>query len=212
MKNKIIYVSIIILSLMLSSCDTQPSLPPETETTAEITANTQSTETVSVTVTESAKTEITTSAESITSQTETATSQIETVTSQTETLTSLIETELVYDKTTPPVLTVSNIDYKTNDMSWTAVEGAQTYMLYILNEQTGEFEEYGEIEGTSCKDINLTPNTKYTYSVAAKFNDGSFGKMSEAADIYTYSLYASNVQGDWVYAYEYNDEKEKAKI
>lgn len=188
MKNKIISVSIMILSLMLSSCDTQPSLPPETETTAEITENTQPTETVSVTAAESAETEITTSDESVTSQT---------------------ETEPVYDKTTPPVLTVSNIDYKTNDMSWTAVEGAQSYMLYILNEQTGEFEEYGEIEGTTCYDIDLEPNRKYTYKAAAEFPDGSKGAMSEQAEIYTYN-YIGKIpvnggsmdhaqQGEWVY-------------
>ncbi|MDE7294743.1 MAG: hypothetical protein K2N72_10000, partial [Oscillospiraceae bacterium] len=165
MKNIIIAVSVIFfLSFMLSSCESQPSPPPETETIAEITENTQLTETFSVTATEFAETEITTSVESITSQTETVTSQT--------------ETEPVYDKTTPPVLTVSNIDHKTNDMSWTAVEGAQAYMLYILNEQTGEFEEYGEIEDTTCYDIDLEPNRKYTYKAAAEFPDGSKGTMS----------------------------------
>lgn len=101
-----------------------------------------------------------------------------------------------------PVLTASNVDCKTNRLDWTAVEGASSYILYLYNERTDAFEEYGEMSGTACNDKKLSPDTKYVYGVAAKFPDGSSGKMSEPAAIYTYSHRASRVQGNRIYYYD----------
>lgn len=109
----------------------------------------------------------------------------------------------------PPVLNVSNVDCSTNYLSWNKIDGAESYMLYLWDEKTNEFMEYGVIDGTSCKDINLIPNTKYTYSVAAKFNDGILGEKSDAVDIYTYNLCATAEQDDWIYSCEYNNAKAK---
>lgn len=127
--------------------------------------------------------------------------------------TSVLQTEnsnkLVYDKNTIPILSVANIDYTSNFISWTEINGAKSYILYLLNEKTGFFEEYGEIEGTSCNDVNLLPNTKYTYKVAAKFSNGDLGAMSMPIEIYTYNYVGLNFenlnyghftsQGEWLY-------------
>lgn len=106
-----------------------------------------------------------------------------------------------------PMLTVSNIDYSSNKLEWTSVEGAQSYVLYLLNEQSGEFDEYGEVKSTSCNDKKLLPNTKYTYKVAARFSYGSVGGMSEKASVYTPNRYGNHpnnydrmaFQGEWLY-------------
>lgn len=112
------------------------------------------------------------------------------------------DTEIKKPKASVPVLTVSNVDCETNRLDWTAVEGASSYILYLYNARTGAFEEYGEISGTACNDKRLAPDTKYTYGVAAKLSDGSTGKMSETASIYTYSHRASQVQGNMIYYYD----------
>lgn len=106
-----------------------------------------------------------------------------------------------------PRLTVSNIDSTTNRLSWTKVDDASSYIIYLLNEDTNKYVKYGnEIKGTACRDKNLQPNTKYTYKVRAKFSDGSMGKMSNKVSIFTYnyvgnqpnnSLFAE--QGEWIY-------------
>lgn len=106
-----------------------------------------------------------------------------------------------------PLLTVSNIDSTTNRLTWTKVDGAASYIIYLLNEDTNKYEKYGgEMKGNSCRDKNLLPNTKYTYKVRAKFPDGSIGKMSEAVSIYTYNNigrtpcnFFAVSQGEWVY-------------
>ena len=119
----------------------------------------------------------------------------------------ITETSAEAIKNLVPVLTVKNIDSETNSLSWTEVEGAESYMLYLLNNETGEFEEYGEIKGTSCKDKNLTPNIKYTYAAAAVYADEKVGEMSESVSIYTYSNWIEKVQGDWIYYGKYDDTK-----
>ena len=110
-----------------------------------------------------------------------------------------------------PVLTVSNVDCETNRLTWTAIDSASSYMLYLYNAQTGTFEEYGEISGTACNDKRLVPDTKYIYGIAAKLPDGSTGKMSDIAKIYTYSHRASRVQGNWIYYYN-KEEKSLRRI
>lgn len=105
----------------------------------------------------------------------------------------------VYDKTSAPVLSVSNVDTTTNYISWTSIQGAESYTLFLMNEETGEFEEYGNISGSSCNDKRLEPNTKYTYAVAARFPDGETGKLSEPASIYTYSKIGGIAQGNYIY-------------
>lgn len=107
---------------------------------------------------------------------------------------------------TVPELKVSNVDHSINYLTWTEIEGAQSYVLYLLNEETGAFEEYGEVKNNSCEDAKLTPNTKYTYKVAAKYSDGTVGELSEEKSIYTYNKYGRNSssgictsQGEWIY-------------
>lgn len=110
-----------------------------------------------------------------------------------------------------PILTVSNIDSTTNRLTWTKINGAKSYIIYLLNEDTNNYEKYGgEMNVTACRDKNLLPNTKYTYKVRAKFSDGSMGKMSEAKSVYTCNyigrsfenIFSGGVfteQGEWVY-------------
>ncbi len=121
-----------------------------------------------------------------------------------------------YD-TTAPILTVSNIDSTSNRLEWTKVDGAESYVIYILNKDTDRYEKYSaEIKGTSCNDIQLLPNTEYTYKVQPKFPDGSVGKMSDSRGVYTRNKYGNSfynalqgkndmtniyaaVQGEWIY-------------
>lgn len=110
-----------------------------------------------------------------------------------------------------PVLTVSNVDCETNKLTWTAVDGVSSYMLYLYDSQGGVFKEYGEISGTACNDKRLVPDTKYIYGIAAKLPDGSTGKMSDIAKIYTYSHRASRVQGNWIYYYN-KEEKSLRRV
>lgn len=114
-------------------------------------------------------------------------------------------------KSDTPILTVSNLDSVTNRLTWTKVDGAKSYIIYLLNEDTNKYEKYGgEIKGTACRDKNLLPNKKYTYKVQAKFSNGSLGKMSEAKSVYTCNyigmscenIFSGGVfteQGEWVY-------------
>lgn len=199
MRNRFI-LSAIIISLLLCSCtENQSENLTETGVVSETTAIMSDSETAADTSEEINK-------EETTAITETT---AETMTEIPET--TMIETTAkpIFDKVTAPVLTVANIDHKTNYMSWTAIEGAESYMLYLLNEGAGEFEEYGGMDDTACNDIDLEPNTKYTYTVAAQFPDGSMGKMSEAVSIYTYNYIGRSLwnnclakfaeQGEWVY-------------
>ena len=114
-----------------------------------------------------------------------------------------------------PVLTVSNIDSETNKLSWKKVTGAKSYILYVLNEETGKYRKIAEIEKTSCRHKNLKPNTKYTYRVAAKLADGTITAASKPVSIYTANKYGNSfnyalqdniyfgtftaVQGEWLY-------------
>lgn len=107
-----------------------------------------------------------------------------------------------------PVLTVSNEGISTNNLSWTATDGAESYIIYLLNEETGEFEKYSEVGGISCKDINLEPDTKYTYAVRAVYSDGDLSEMSEPVSIYTCNKRGGFVQGNYIY-YSVNDDNGK---
>lgn len=106
-----------------------------------------------------------------------------------------------------PILTVSNIDSTTNRLTWTKIDGAKSYIIYLLNEDTNKYEKYGkEMNGTACRDKNLFPNTKYTYKVRAKFSDGSVGKLSNEVCIFTYNYVGNqpnnslfSEQGEWIY-------------
>lgn len=122
-----------------------------------------------------------------------------------------------YDTAAAPTLTVSNIDSTANRLSWSRIDGASSYIIYLLNENTNKYEKYGgEMKNTSCRDKNLLPNTKYTYKVRAKFPDGSMGKMSNSVSVYTRNKYGNSfynalqsksnmpniyaaVQGEWIY-------------
>lgn len=124
-------------------------------------------------------------------------------------------------ETAAPALTVSNTDSTANRLSWTKVDGAESYVVYLLNEDTGRYKKCGEVKGTSCRHKNLAPNTKYTYRVRAKFPDGTFGKFSKAASVYTRNKYGNNpanlydesivnvtfpaVQGETMYFFSYHD-------
>lgn len=103
-----------------------------------------------------------------------------------------------------PLLNVSNIDSTTNRLTWTKIDGAKSYIIYLLNEDTKKYEKYGEIKGTACRDKNLKPNTKYVYKVRTKFSDGTLGKLSEPVSIYTYSIHGEKAQGNWVYCVDYD--------
>lgn len=125
-----------------------------------------------------------------------------------------------YD-TAAPILTVTNIDSTSNRLKWTKVDGAKYYIIYILNKDTNKYEKYSnEIKGTSCKDTQLLPNTKYSYKVQPIFPDGSRGKMSDSRSVYTRNKYGNSfynvllgngksgggisniyaaVQGEWIY-------------
>ncbi len=187
----------IILCMMLCSCGAEKNQAvTEAETLSESSATAVQT-TEKMFVADTALTE---------SQNVTVTSEITETHKPVETSVST-ETSAEAIKNLAPVLTVKNIDSETNSLSWTEVEGAESYMLYLLNNETGEFEEYGEIKGTSCKDKNLTPNIKYTYAAAAVYADEKVGKMSESVSIYTYSNWIEKVQGDWIYYGKYDDTK-----
>ena len=201
MKSKFYVIASIVFLTLFCSCDTQQLDTVVTETEAFSEMQPHKTANKTGMLSETAET-------TIISATDTTMAAI-TETIAMATTQAVTEPIPIYDKITAPVLTVSNIDHKTNYMVWTAIEGAQSYMLYILNEETGEFEEYGDMNGTACNDVNLEPNTKYTYAVAAKFPDGSMGTMSETESIYTYNYIGRNLwnnynaklaeQGEWVY-------------
>ncbi len=103
-------------------------------------------------------------------------------------------------------LTVSNIDCTTNRLSWTKVDGATAYVIYVFDEETGKYKKISEIESTSCKIKNLKPNTKYTYKVGAKCTDGSIYAISEAASVYTINKYGSSyVNLDYEYSNDFSN-------
>ncbi len=197
MKGKLIVP--LLISLLLCSCAQNDSQADET---ASAVTNETTAESISEQITESFTESSSSSAESAPSGTQSITAASTVSTKETAVQTTVQTTQ----PPAAPVLTVSNVDHSTNSLSWTAVDGAQSYMLYLMNEETGEPEQYGEISGTSCKDIKLAPETGYTYAVSAVFPDGSLGRMSESADIYTYSLLADNEYAGWKYLTEYNED------
>ncbi|MDE6591634.1 MAG: hypothetical protein K2K57_01040 [Oscillospiraceae bacterium] len=160
---------------------TQTDILTETEIITET-----ATETVTETITETA---------AKTARSEKPQTVSETVTADVSATVSAIVTA----KPSSPVLTVSNVDFSTNKLSWQTVDGAKSYILYLLNEGSGEFEEYGELNGTSCRDEKLEPDTRYTYAVKARYTDGSTGEMSKPVSIYTYGKWGSPVQGNHIY-------------
>ncbi len=105
-----------------------------------------------------------------------------------------------------PEITVTNIDSSSHKLSWTKVDDAKSYIIYLFDKKSQRFNKSGEITGTSCLVRKLQPNTEYTYKVKAKFADGSMGDFSQPASIYTYNsigrmpcnFFAAS-QGEWIY-------------
>lgn len=52
-------------------------------------------------------------------------------------------------------------------LKWDAVEGADRYRVYMLNENTGKYEKYKNVSKTSCKVTGLSAKTKYKFKIAA---------------------------------------------
>ena len=52
------------------------------------------------------------------------------------------------------------------DLSWTAVKGAEGYVVYLYNSKTMEFEPIAVVSGTNYSHVGLKNGTKYTYMVA----------------------------------------------
>lgn len=52
-------------------------------------------------------------------------------------------------------------------VSWSAVDGADKYAVYLLNSKTGKYEKYTTVSGTKCTIKNLKKNTSYKIKVAA---------------------------------------------
>ncbi len=52
------------------------------------------------------------------------------------------------------------------DLAWTAVKGAEGYVVYLYNSKTMEFEPITVISGTKYSHTGLKNGTKYTYMVA----------------------------------------------
>lgn len=173
------------------------------QSSSETTAHTVSAMVTNSEITSEIVSEISTAAYDKTSETEKSTSTEATVLSESEITVTEEDTPLPI---TVPELKVSNVDHSINYLTWTEVEGAQSYVLYLLNEETGKFEEYGEVKNNFCEDTKLTPNTKYTYKVGAKYSDGTVGKLSDEKSIYTFNKYGRNLssgictsQGEWIY-------------
>ncbi|MCL2053662.1 MAG: fibronectin type III domain-containing protein [Oscillospiraceae bacterium] len=52
-------------------------------------------------------------------------------------------------------------------VQWKAVEGAQSYTVYVKNPQTGKFREVRETDKLGVRFSNLKENTEYTFAVKA---------------------------------------------
>jgi hypothetical protein len=72
-------------------------------------------------------------------------------------------------------------------ISWSAVSGAVEYYIYRSSTESGEYVNLRTTPATeerSYTDIDLPPNTRYYYKVAAK-NSGGIGEQSSAAPAIT---------------------------
>ncbi|MBP0957545.1 MAG: fibronectin type III domain-containing protein [Oscillospiraceae bacterium] len=59
---------------------------------------------------------------------------------------------------------------KTNNsitLSWSKVEGADAYTIYLLNEETGKFEKYKTVKSEKCTVSGLKNDTSYKFKVTA---------------------------------------------
>ncbi len=104
-------------------------------------------------------------------------------------------------------VTAENTGSSVNRLSWTKTEGAESYVIYSLDEETGKYKKLSKIKGTACSINNLTPNTKYTYKIGARLADGKIGAISEPVSLYTRNKIGSSLtapgnitgQGEWIY-------------
>lgn len=118
----------------------------------------------------------------------------------------------VYAEKAKITVKAENIDSTVNRLSWSKVKGAKSYIIYAFDEETEKYKKLSEINGTACKIKNLKPNSKYTYIIGAKLNNGKIGAVSEPVSLYTINymgrsltsfsdIFSSQItgQGEWIY-------------
>lgn len=66
-----------------------------------------------------------------------------------------------------PIDLVATAGNRQIDLSWSAVTGAEGYVVYLYNTKTLEFEPITVVSGTKYSHTGLKNGTKYTYMVAA---------------------------------------------
>ena len=71
----------------------------------------------------------------------------------------------------PPILTVSDINDSSAEISWTAVPGASRYVLLLSLENIVLEKKVLEASETSFQFTDLAQNTQYIIEVAGEFLD-----------------------------------------
>lgn len=94
-------------------------------------------------------------------------------------------------KTKPSKVTgvkmTSSTGYKVK-LSWSKVNGAEAYFVYLLNTSTGKYEYYRKATTNSCNISSLSPLSSYSVKVCAVVYNNSVklcGSQSEKISIYT---------------------------
>lgn len=70
-------------------------------------------------------------------------------------------------------------------LSWRAVSGANAYVIYKYNDSTKSYKTYKTVTGINCTVNGLSPNTSYSFKVAALVKNNGKYKVQKKSDALT---------------------------
>lgn len=90
-----------------------------------------------------------------------------------------------------PVMKEAGADEDSIEISWEETEGAESYIVYRMDEDSKDWEEIAQTSGTSYDDEDVEDGAEYTYAVCAAGEDGAVSALSQQSVSAVFSKKAS---------------------